>query len=187
MVAFEEHARAWLVVHAVLGAATVAVATHLVVWIRGYGRGRFGRHRAARGFAAVALCLYAAEFLVGNVLYPSYKVRVRAEYLDLPSAVADDIAARRKARALVDPSPPPPAPGGLSNVARAFDIKEHWAALGLALAAAACALAWAWDPRRDGGGATPFFVGAATGAAACAWIAALLGLWVTSYRAVGSP
>ena len=194
MLFLEEQARFWLVVHAVVGAATVAVTTHLVVWIRRYPRGEFGRHRAARWFATAALLLYGGQFALGNLLYPSYKVRVRAEYFDLPAAAREERRVRDQARAAVDerarvtPLPAPPAAGrDLPALGRLFDVKEHWAALGLGVALALGLVAWAWDPRRDGDGATALFVSLAVACAGCAWLAALVGLFVSSHRAVGSP
>ena len=163
MIFLESSARVWLILHAILGAATVAVATHLVVWIRRYPRGDFARHAAARWFATTALCLYAAQFTVGNLIYPVYKVRVRAEKFDAAE--------------------PPTGP----RLARTFDVKEHWVVLGLGMSIALCGLAWGWDPRRDGAGAVHVFMGLATGVALCAWLAAIIGLWVTSYRSVGGP
>jgi hypothetical protein len=189
----ESQARLWLMVHAVLGAAVVAVTTHLVVWIRRYPRGEFGRHQGARWFATAALLVYGAQFAVGNLLYPAYKIRVRAEFLDLPSAARADAELRAEARREIDrrarggedgPRDPPPA---LASVARLFDVKEHWAALGLAAVVASWALAWAWEPKRDGGGGTSLFLASAIIAAACAWLAGLVGLWVSAARALGSP
>jgi hypothetical protein len=195
MLFLEAHARAWLILHAVVGTATVAVATHLVVWIRGYPRGDFRRHTSARWFATVGLALYVLEFVIGNLIYPVYKVRVRSEYLDLGSAVQADARARETARTEVTrlhtEVPHAGAAAGerpprtLSHVARLFDVKEHWAALGLALALGAFVTAWAWEPKRDGRGAATLFVALGVGAAACAWIAAIVGLFVTSHRAIG--
>ena len=199
----EASARFWLVLHAVLGAALVAVSTHLVVWTRKWPRGEILRVDGTRWLASVGLGLYLANFLVGNVLYPTYKVRVRTEYFDLGSAVTDDGAARQKARDLADDrrradsihdgrgpgflGPPVELPEtrNLVQVSRMFDIKEHWAALGVPFSAGACALALFWRPKKDGlAGAKLMFLCAIL-AAACAWTAAIIGLVVTSYRAVG--
>jgi hypothetical protein len=187
----EESARFWLVVHAILGAALVAVATHMLVWVWPYLRGRTPRHRGVRIFATVGLCLYVAQFTVGNVIYVPYKVRVRAEYLDLPSAVAADDTARAEARKLVDArvgtsSAAPAARGELSSPARLFDVKEHWAALGLPLSLATCALAWSWDPRRepDARGPRGLLFACALLLALCVWFPAIVGLIVTAQRAV---
>lgn len=160
----------------------MAVATHLCVWIRAYPRGEFGRHPAARWFATTALVLYSSQFLLGNVLYPTYKVRVRSEYFDHQAAVREDAMKRQMAEGQGETVTVP----HLGWLGRLFDVKEHWVALGMALACAVCALAWAWDPRRDGPGAATLFVGMSVGLALCAWIGALVGLYVASYRAVGA-
>jgi hypothetical protein len=197
----EGHARWLLIVHAILGAASVAVTTHLVVWTRRYPRGEFSRVNGVRWFATVGCALYVTQFLLGNVLYPTYKVRVRSEYFDLGSAAAGEAEVRRKAREQVEDrrradalhdgrspgefSPAPQAPRDLTSVSRLFDIKEHWAALGLPLVCALCALTWAWRPNRDGPWGGRLIFAFAVAAATCTWISGVIGLWVTSHRAVG--
>ena len=116
-------------------------------------------------------------------------MRVRAEYLDLPSAVAAEADLRARARAEIHAraGAPPPAPRdedslSTSQIARVFDIKEHWAAVGLPLMLAAALLAFAWDPKRDGRAARGLLLFTSGGAAACAWLAALVGLYVTAVR-----
>ena len=208
MLFLENSARVLLVAHAVVGAAAVAAATHLVVWLKKR------RHAGVRWFALAVCVLYAVQFALGNFIYPVYRVRVRAEYLDQPGAVAAAQAARSEARANVDAlaraqaaqagrasAPPSPAPAAdeepalagedpadaaqeplpLYKVARTFDIKEHWAALGLALALGVCFLA-----RRHPAEAGPrdLLFALALGAALAGWIAALIGVWVTLFRAI---
>ena len=85
---FEDQARVLLVAHAVLGAALVGSSTHLVVWLRGYLRGRPERRRAVRRFAWLTAALFAITFAFGNLAYPIYKVRVRLAYLEAPAVVA---------------------------------------------------------------------------------------------------
>jgi len=194
----EAHARAWLIVHAVVGAALVASATHFVIWARDAWSGKAARWRGVRRFATITLALYVAAFALGNLLYPTYKVRVRLEYLDEATALSKDAQARDEVRALIDKrrtgvavAPAHNDAPALARVARAFDVKEHWVALGLALAAAACALAWAWDPRRERSSGAAEMAGKAlfcfaVGTATCAWIGALVGLYVSSFRSVGA-
>jgi hypothetical protein len=180
VVFLEEHARLVLVVHAVLGAALVASATHLVVWMRGYLRGQFARQRAVRRFAGIAVVLFGVTFVAGNLAYPTYKVRVRAGYLENPAAVAADVQQRGGSAGEVD--------GVLATtarVARWFDVKEHWAAVGLMLSIACWLILRFWNPARDGAGIAPVVFGLAVGAAATAWLAAIVGLVTASYRAVG--
>lgn len=217
--------------HAVLGAALVAVSTHLVVWIRGFPRGRFHRLRGARIFAAVSAALFVLSLLAGNLIYPVYKVRVRAEYLEQAGAVVRDFRERLTAReqlreryeqsrsagsalapgpepAAPEPSGPAPAPASgavddpagterlilarsvhlpreTAKVARWFDVKEHWAALGAALALACMAILLTWNPRRHGKAIASVIFLMALGAALSAWAGAVIGVVVTSYRSIG--
>jgi hypothetical protein len=175
--------RLWSVLHGVVGAALVAAATHLCVWAWPLVRGKAGRWRGTRILATTVLALYAAAFLLGNAIYPVYKVRVRVEYLDNPAA----LMAEASARATVRNQPAPRDEPVLGGVARLFDVKEHWMALGVPIAAALAALVWVHNPRRR---AVPvlsraiFLLALAT--AACAWLGALVGLYVSSFRSVGS-
>jgi hypothetical protein len=185
----ESLARPLLVLHAVLGASVVAVSTHLFFWSRRWSRGGTALRRGSRWFAAVGLCLYGLQFAVGNLIYPTYKVRVRAELLELPSAAAAEARVRQEARteihARAGAAPPAPIePAGEGTLARLFDVKEHWVAIGLPLMAVACLLVFAWDPRRDGRGPRVLLLACSGGAAACAWIGGLVGLIVTAVRAV---
>jgi hypothetical protein len=188
LVFLEEHARVLLVVHAVLGGAVVAVTTHLFLWSRRYSQSG-ARRRGARWFAAVGLGLYASQFALGNLLYPAYKIRVRAELLDLPAATAAEARVRDEARAEIHAraGAPPPAPSMPIDgpaLARLFDIKEHWAAIGFPLLCAACLLVFAWDPGRDGRAPRALLLATSGGAAACAWVAGVIGIVVTAVRAV---
>ena len=180
MIFLEPYARLVLIVHAVLGAALVAAATHLVVWMRGYVSGRFQRRRAVRRFASIALVLFGLAFAAGNLAYPTYKVRVRAGYLENPAAVAADLGAREPKGADVDA-----ALDRTAKVARWFDVKEHWAAFGFMLSFACWLVLRFWDPVRDGPAIAPVVFGLAVGAAATAWLAAIVGLVTASYRAIG--
>jgi hypothetical protein len=207
LIAWEAHGRLLLVVHTVLAAALVAVTTHLVVYMRGFLRGRWQRRRAVRRFAVLALLLYAGAFTVGNLLYPQYKVRVRTEYLDSQGAIAADLQARaaaaaqardhhlRATGALPAAAPPPAASARdplaatlvTTRVARWFDIKEHWAALGLALALATCAILLTWPAESGEVVAARVAFGLALALCLVSWLAALVGIVVTSFRPVGLP
>lgn len=207
MAFLEAHARALLILHTILAVGAVAASTHLVVWMRGYPRGDFRRHAGVRRLSFYAALLFGGAFTAGNLMYPIYRVHVRAEYLDNPAAVVRDRADRdqaaRRARdhhdqlrvqrgdaplaAVELAEPPADLPGRAARVARWFDVKEHWLALGLALALAVAAIVRCWDPRRAGAGiAGPVFA-LAIGAAATAWVGAIVGVTVASWRAVGGP
>jgi uncharacterized membrane protein YjgN (DUF898 family) len=118
------NARALLAVHAVLGAVSVlAVTAQAVAAVQRAVRGRdvvsdavdrggavqaAARLRAAR-FAWIAAAAVVAQFAVGLVLYPAYRVRVRALDFDRNAPIYSQL----------------------------FDLKEHLAALSLALVVAA--------------------------------------------------
>ncbi|GAB4540663.1 MAG: hypothetical protein Tsb0020_53850 [Haliangiales bacterium] len=213
----EEHAGWLLVLHTICAGALVAATTHLVVWMRGFARSRPGRIRAVRKFAFICAALYVSAMILGNLMYPVYKVRVRVEYLEQPGAVVRDGELRREvaARALEshralmsaggqDENGPAPGLEGVAGaagaaereraaerprraakLARWFDVKEHWAALGCALMLG-CALALrAWDPKRHSAAVAPILFLMALGSCAATWLAAIVGIAVSGYRAVG--
>ncbi len=108
MIFAESSARFLLVLHTVFAVACVGASTHLVIWLRGYRRGQFTRVRAVKRFAWISLALYAVTFFGGNLIYPTYKVRVRGQFLDDPTAIVRELAARQKAdaRSLKQAVPP---------------------------------------------------------------------------------
>lgn len=189
----ESAARWLLVLHTALGVAAVGAATHLVLWLRRYLRGDFARHRAVRRFAWLVLVLHAAAFVAGSLMYPTYKVEVRAAYLENPTAVASDYAARQRevehlaARERVQPPEASPSRELVQRAAKAarwFDVKEHWVSLGLFVSAALVLVLGLWDPRRDGGALVPVVLGLAGVAAGTLWLAAVIGVLTASWRAV---
>lgn len=200
MLFWEEHARLLLVIHTALAVAAVGAATHLAIWMRGYWRGKAQRHPAVRRFALVVVTLHAAALLAGNAMYPTYRVRVRAEYLENPTAVAADHRARALAAAQLRGESAQPNDHqsdhrdasraralGAAKAARWFDVKEHWLALGLLAAAALALLVWRWDPRRDEGSARvigPVAALLATYVAMTLWFGAIIGVLTSAWRAV---
>ncbi|MCS6915918.1 MAG: hypothetical protein RMK29_07945 [Myxococcales bacterium] len=94
-----------LVLHALcavaLGGASVHQASVAILALRG----RF-RPRLARTYGTVSLWLYGATLLWGALLYPRYRIHVRAAYLDAHAPWAANL----------------------------FDLKENLATLGLPLA-----------------------------------------------------
>jgi hypothetical protein len=186
-------ARWMLVLHTALGVAAVGAATHLVLWLRAYVKGDHGRQRAVRRFAALSLALHAGAFIAGNLMYPTYKVEVRAAYLENSGAVVDTerrtareldrLAAREHTQAFERP-----ATGELvrraAKAARWFDVKEHWIALGLIASAALVLMLAFWDPKRDGRALAPVAIGLAVVIAGTVWLGAIIGVLTASWRAV---
>jgi hypothetical protein len=189
----EAAARWMLVLHTALGAAAVGAATHLVIWSRGFVRGEFGRLRAVKRFAWIVLVLQVAAFAAGNVMYPTYKVEVRAAYLENSVAIVADQDSHQRAldrvaaREAVS-APAVTATGEMvqraAGAARWFDIKEHWIALGI-LASLGLVLVLAyWNPRAGERELVPIVLGLAVIVAATLWIGAVIGVATASWRAV---
>src|SRR5262249_28362616 len=152
-------ARPLLIVHLMAATVLVASATHQLIWCRGYLRHRFERARRERWFATVATVACGITFVLGLILYPTYRVRVRAGYFD---------------RADV----------GLGWVAQWFDVKEMIMLVALAAAAGLAVLARGGSHPSAEPRATPLYVGLSTLLCAASWSAALIGLYVVSYRGV---
>ncbi len=186
-------ARWLLVVHLALGVAAVGAATHLALWLRPYLRGEFTRHRAVRRFAVLAFVLHLGGFAAGQVVYPTYRVEVRAAYLEnslaiTQTATVHDTAIRTLA-AKEAVGAPVGAPASETIVtagkaARWFDVKEHWVALGLFGSAGLLLLLMFWDPRRDDPTPAPVAFGLAIVVAGTLWLAAIIGVVTATWRAI---
>ena len=189
----ESAARWVLVLHTIVGVAAVGAATHLVLWLRKYLRGQSGKRRAVVRFAWLVLALQIAAFIAGNVMYPTYKVEVRAAYLENAAAVTAGQAAkiheleRIAAREGTTPSEPTATTEMVRRAAQAarwFDVKEHWIALGILVSAALIVMLWVWDPERDGRVIAPIVMTLAVIAAGTVWLGAVIGVITASWRAV---
>jgi hypothetical protein len=182
----ESLARPLLVVHAVAAAVLVGSTTHHLLWCRHYLRGRYGQIKAERRFATIAASSFLATFVLGNLLYPTYKVRVRAEYFDNSPAIAEELKLRATQRhALATNSVAPPTPPTLTPISRLFDIKEHWVAIGCAASLLLWALSRKLHPREHPRVLT-LYLGLALVQCTTAWFGAVVGLVTASYRAVGA-
>jgi hypothetical protein len=197
----EDAARWLLVLHTAVSVATVGALTHLVIWMWRYRTGDTGRHRAVKKFALIALALYATDFTIGNLIYPTYRTRVRVEYLDSPDDVVDDANRRVESHARAADRNHAVEPGVTEakrdraakaradeamRAARWFDVKEHWVALGLMLTAALTLILFAWRPKDDSGSAViaPYALLMAVGAAGAVWAAAIIGVLTAAWRAI---
>lgn len=166
MLLLEEHTTLLLVVHAIAAMGTVAISTHLVMWMRPMARGTMRRFVACRRFALLLVGAYGLTMLIGLLLYPTYKVRVRGEYLENPSAISraaegaaeaqalaqlrndESLRFRRGEAGLAERNPTDAARGIEllqqtedrvnvgARITRWFDVKEHWSSLGFILSAA---------------------------------------------------
>ena len=103
MVIFESIAKPLLFLHLLAGIAVVATAIHLLCRFVIKARGRRGLLRLVRLHALLLLIFYTCTVVLGALLYPTFRVRVRHEYFDEHVPFATSL----------------------------FEIKEHLAALGL--------------------------------------------------------
>jgi hypothetical protein len=188
VIVFESLARPLLIAHGIAAAVLVGATTHHLLWCRHYLRGSFGHQKAEKRFATISASAFVATFVLGNLLYPTYKVRVRAEYFDNPPAIAEEVKLRAAQHGAVGASTPPvpPAMATLAPVARLFDIKEHWVALGCLASVVLWILSRKAHPR-DEPRVLPLYLGLAATQCGCAWFGAIVGLVTASFRSVGGP
>jgi len=78
---------------------------HNLVIVYGYTKGRFARERSEKLFLKISFWSYLLVFIAGILIYPTYGVRVKLEYFTETMPWANAL----------------------------FEIKEHWAAIGLVL------------------------------------------------------
>ena len=189
----ESAARWLLVLHTALGVAAVGAATHLVVWLRRYLRGQAGKRRAVLKFAWLVLGLQLAAFLAGNIMYPTYKVEVRAAYLENAAALVASHEAHDRDVARVDlRDHGEPRESTVTadlvkrgaQAARWFDVKEHWVALGILVSAALILILTLWNPARDPRVLGPIVTALAVISAGTVWLAAIIGVLTAAWRAV---
>jgi cell division protein FtsB len=189
----EAAARWMLVLHTAVGVAAVGSATHLVIWLRKYVRGQSGRRRAVLRFAWLVLALQLGAFVAGNVMYPTYKVEVRAAYLENAGAITaaeqakarelEKLAARESAERH-EPSATVEIVKRAAQAARWFDVKEHWVALGVFTMAALILILSLWSPKGDGDVIAPIVMSLAVVVAGTVWLGAIVGVLTASWRAV---
>lgn len=114
MTPFLAGASRWLfMLHAVLGFTSVGAATHLATYSIGLWRGVEPWRWRTRLFGLLVPLIVLAQYSLGLLIYPAYRVTVRLAWLDKKAPLA----------------------------AALFDVKEHAAALALPLLAGAALLA----------------------------------------------
>jgi hypothetical protein len=148
--------RLLLVLHAGGSIVLIGAATHHALQMRHYLRGRFGREKLEKLYAKVVSVAYVLTFILGGLLYPSYRIHVRGYYLDRHA----------------------PAFSGL------FDIKETYASLTLMVAVALGALAFTLRPAETPALVRVYAVMSFV-VCAVVWFNVIAGLLVVSVRGVG--
>ena len=114
----ESWAKPLLVAHALTAVALAGSVGHLGYECWKVVRGSVRNAWLLRVHARIGFALYVLQFAIGALAYPTYRVRVRHEYFDHK----------------------------LPWVTNLFDIKEMWAAFGLAAFAAIFAMSFALKP-----------------------------------------
>jgi hypothetical protein len=148
--------RLLLVLHAAGSVVLVGAATHHALSMRHYLRGRFARAPLEKTWAKVVAAAYVFTFVIGALLYPTYRYHVRGLYLDRYA----------------------PAFAGL------FDVKEVYASLTLVVAIGLGALAFTLRPAEERSlvrvyAAMSFIV------CGVVWLNVVLGILVSSVRGIG--
>lgn len=148
--------RLLLVLHAAGSIVLVGAATHHALHMRHYLRGRFVGVSSEKTWAKVVAAAYVFTFVVGALLYPTYRYHVRGLYLDRHA----------------------PTYAGL------FDVKEVYASLTLVVAAGLGALAFTLRPAEERWLVRVYAVMSFL-VCGVVWLNVILGLLVASVRGIG--
>lgn len=148
--------RVLLLLHAGAAIVLIGAATHHALQMRHYFRGNFQRQALEKVYAKVVSVAYVITFVLGAMVYPSYRVQVRGLYLDRFA----------------------PAYAGL------FDVKEVFASLTLTVAVGLGALAFTLRPTESPALAR-VYAAMSLLVCAVVWLDVVAGILVTSVRGLG--
>jgi hypothetical protein len=149
-------AKLLMVVHGLCAVALLGSVTHTGLLAAYHLAGRPIRPKLRQSHAKITLWTYVATFTLGLILYPRFRLDVRAAYLDEHVPLATGF----------------------------FELKEHLVAVGLMLAIAHFVMAPGVDVRARSSEAKLFHaLGIAL--MGIVWIAALTGLVVVAIRPLG--
>lgn len=155
-IVFAAQGKFLLILHALCAILLLGSTTHNVLISARYLKGHFKKVRLEKLYVKVGGVAYGLTFLLGALIYPSYRYHVRDQYFDpqLPWA---------------------------SNL---FDIKEHWSAVGLALFVALYLLSRQLDPPKAPRSSLFFYVFLSLCIALIVWFSLISGLLLTSLKSV---
>ncbi len=105
MVFLERFYEVLLLAHLFVTIVLLGSLTHNLLIVVKYVRGKFGRQKLEWFYVRVSFWSYVIVYVLGALIYPAFRVYIRADYFD----------------------PTLPWATGL------FEVKEHWGAVGLAL------------------------------------------------------
>lgn len=94
-----------LLAHLFVTFALVGCMTHNLLIVIGYLRGKFGRQKLEWFYVRVSLWMYGIVYLFGALIYPAYRIHMRQDYFEPHLGWANGL----------------------------FEVKEHWATMGLGM------------------------------------------------------
>lgn len=150
----EPYARLLVVLHAAASIVLIGACTHHAIITWGYLRTVY-KTRLGRVYAATTAVLYALTWILGALAYPTFRYHVRALFLDRYEPWASNL----------------------------FDMKEHFASIGLPLVLGLYVLSRVMNPKED---RTLLFTYAVMvfGVAAIVWFNVISGLVITLEKGV---
>ncbi len=151
---FQSWAPALVVLHALAAIVLIGSSTHHALIAIGYLRGSY-KARLGRLYAVVVMVSYLVTFALGAAAYPTFRYHTRALYLDRYAPWASNL----------------------------FDMKEHFASLGLPLVIGAWLLSRTMEPREDRA-LLPGYAVMVIGVGLIVWFNVISGFVVTLARGV---
>jgi len=121
MIFLEDFSKFLLFLHLVAAVVLMGCLAHNLLIVVGYWRGKFRKKNVEKRHVKMAFWAYLVTFLIGALVYPTFRVRVRAEYFDESVPWATGL----------------------------FEVREHWSAIGLALFIAFYFLRGKFDPETE--------------------------------------
>lgn len=144
-----------LILHALMAILLLGAMTHNVLLAVPYLWKHYKKVGLEKLYVKVAGVAYALTFALGALVYPNYRYHVRDQYFDLQMPWASHL----------------------------FDIKEHWAAVGLGLMGVYFVLSITLDPRvhRE---RVLLYVFLSVAITLIVWFNLISGLWLTALKGV---
>ena len=144
-----------LLLHSLFAILLLGTMTHNVLLTVPYLWKHYKKVALEKLYVKVSLVAYVITFALGTVVYPNYRYHVRELYFDPQMPWASQL----------------------------FDIKEHWAGIGLCLMVVYWWLSRSIDPRKDRE-RVGFYVFLSVSLALIIWFNLLSGLWLTALKGV---
>lgn len=121
MVILEDFYKALLIVHLLGTFVLVGSMTHNSFILIGYIRGKFNRRKREFFFLKCTFWSYLIVYIFGAVIYPAFRIYIRGLYFDKTMPWATGL----------------------------FEVKEHWAVIGLVLLFVCYIVRKSFDPQNE--------------------------------------